>query len=187
MPGTCPLAGPHHFHTPASPRHGFAPAHANLPFWSAPLHQAGASLASVPHPDRVKAGVRRHAGWHMYCVACAKARQGPVNSGCNGAVWGHTDEGVCTCGFETSKPQCVDACFFEICLGSCDEKFHTSDVGNQRTEVCPHHQHIVTIKTIATSALYISTRPQKDPKNTQNSTPCKKPNPPAPTAALAAA
>lgn len=112
---------------------------------------------------------------------------GSVNPGCNGAVWGHTDEGVCTCGFETSKPQCVDACFFEICLGSCDEKFHTSDVGNQRTGVCPHHQHIVTIKTIATSALYISTRPQKDPKNTQNSTPCKKPNPPAPTAALAAA
>ena len=82
---------------------------------------------------------------------------------------------------------CRRLLFFEICLGSCDEKFHASDVGNQRTGVCPHHQHIVTIKTIATSALYISTRPQKDPKNTQNSTPCKKPHPPAPTAALAAA
>lgn len=47
---------------------------------------------------------------------------------------------------------CRRLLFFEICLGSCDEKFHASDVGNQRTGVCPHHQHIVTIKTIATSA-----------------------------------
>ncbi len=81
------------------------------------MHHAGANHLPVTHPDRRQIGARWHVGWHMYCVTCAKA---PAGAGEPGVQWrsqGHTDEGVCTCGFKTSKPQGVGAFFCDFPWG----------------------------------------------------------------------